>query len=87
LKLKSKDDKFDLEIKLTSLRKRLENVLTEISIIRDALRESGPPCCLKFFGKMISCDWIGPLEEKEFLRECKKCREEIKRIIEKWEVR
>ena len=69
---------------MTSLRKRLENVLAELAIIREALDRSGhyPSCCLTVgHNGKISCDAIGPLPEKEFLSKCQKCQENIKKTI------
>jgi len=69
---------------VTSLRKRLDNVLVELAIIRDGLNISSryPSCCLmvRNDGK-ISCDIMGPLPKKEFLKECKKCQAQIKRML------
>ena len=69
---------------MTSLKKRLENVIEELTVIYEALRNSSryPPCCLVIHqdGK-ISCDILGPLDEKDFLKECRKCQEEIKRVL------
>jgi hypothetical protein len=69
---------------MASLRKRLDNIFYELTVLRQALKESShyPPCCLRIHqnGK-ISCDVIGPLPEKEFLKECKKCRAQIKKLI------
>lgn len=71
---------------LTSLKRRLENVLVELAIIREAINnfKHYPPCCLKIYddGK-ISCDVIGPLPKNEFLEECSKCREWIKKTLSK----
>jgi len=71
--------------RVTSLRRRLDNVLSELETIREALSTSleYPACCLIFHsdGK-ISCDAKGPLEEKEFLKECKRCRAVIKEILD-----
>jgi len=70
---------------VTSLRKRLDNVLSELDTIRRALDESGeyPACCLIFHpdGK-INCDVKGPLEKEAFLKECKRCRILIKEILD-----
>jgi hypothetical protein len=72
------------ETLMASLRKRLDNILNEIEILREVLKGSSiyPPCCLKIHsdGK-ISCDAVGPLPEKEFLKECEKCRVRIERLI------
>jgi hypothetical protein len=69
---------------MASLRKRLDNILNELEILREALKCSSiyPPCCLKIHsdGK-ISCDVVGPLPEKEFLKECEKCRAVVKELI------
>jgi hypothetical protein len=69
---------------MTNIKKRLDNILSELTILREALKESGlyPPCCLRIYkdGK-ISCDVMGPLPEKEFLKECSKCRGTIERLL------
>jgi hypothetical protein len=69
---------------MTNIRKRLDNILSELAILQEALKRSNlyPPCCLKIYkdGK-ISCDIIGPLPKEEFLKECLKCRESIKRFV------
>ena len=73
---------------VTSLKKRFENVLAELAIIRGAFEHSSkfPPCCLTLYkdGK-LSCDANGPLPLEEFLKECRKCRMTIKRFIEQIE--
>jgi len=70
---------------MTSLRRRLDNALSELDTIRKALNESGeyPACCLILHsdGK-ISCDVKGPLEKEKFLKECKRCRAMIKEILD-----
>lgn len=69
---------------MTNLRRRLDNVLAELTIIREALSDSGryPSCCLKVYNdRRISCDVIGPLPEEEFLRECEKCKAQIRRKL------
>lgn len=69
---------------MTSIRKRMDNILDEIAIIREALAKSGryPPCCLSIYKNgEISCDILGPLPEKEFLKQCMRCRAEIERIL------
>ncbi len=69
---------------MTNLRKRLDNILAELAIIRDGLNNSShyPSCCLTVQndGK-ISCDIRGPLPEEEFLKECKKCQSQIKQML------
>jgi len=69
---------------VTNLRKRLDNVLAELAIIREGLNNSGryPSCCLTVHsdGK-ISCDVVGPLPEEEFLKECEKCQAQIKSML------
>lgn len=69
---------------MTSLKKRLENVLEELTVIHEALKNSShyPPCCLiiREDGR-VGCDIIGPLNEKDFLKECRKCQEEIKNVL------
>ena len=65
---------------MTNLRKRLDNVISELLIISDMLSKSEglPPCCLTIQEDgEISCDSLGPLPKKEFLEECGKCRAEI----------
>jgi len=69
---------------VTSLRRRLNNVLAELAIIREGLDKSGryPSCCLTVHndGK-LSCDVIGPLSEEDFLKECEKCQAQIKSML------
>jgi len=70
---------------MTSLRKRLDNVLNEISIISKEIHVSGqsPPCCLVFHeNDLISCDVLGPLPKERFLLECSECKARIKRLID-----
>jgi len=73
---------------VTSLRKRLDNVLAELEIIRSGLDNSSklPPCCLTSYedGK-LSCDANGPLPPEEFLKECRKCRTAIKHFLKQIE--
>jgi len=68
---------------MTSLRRRLDNVLTQLAIIRQALNMSSdyPPCCLISKEGMLSCDFLGPLPEEEFLKQCQKCQAEIKKVL------
>jgi len=69
---------------MTNIRNRMDNILSEISIIREALSKSKryPPCCLTLNRKgEISCDVLGPLAEKEFLEQCSKCRVKVERFI------
>jgi hypothetical protein len=78
------------DIAMASLRKRLDSLLYELTVLREALKESShyPPCCLKIHndGK-ISCDVTGPLPEKEFLKECEKCRAHIKKLMTQINIR
>jgi len=70
---------------VTSLRRRLDNVLSELDTIRKALNESDeyPACCLILHSDdRISCDVKGPLAKEEFLKECKSCRAMIKEILD-----
>jgi hypothetical protein len=70
---------------MTNLRKRLENILTELEIIKEALEKGGkvyPSCCLTFHkAGEISCDVIGLLPKEDFLRECRKCRDGIEKYM------
>jgi len=69
---------------VTNLKRRLDNVLAELAIIREGLEKAGryPSCCLRVHKDCkISCDVVGPLSEREFLRECEKCQVEIKRKL------
>jgi hypothetical protein len=71
-------------LQVTNIRNRMDNILVEIAIIHQGLARSGryPPCCLTLNEKgEISCDILGPLPEKEFLKQCMKCRAEIKRFL------
>ena len=70
---------------MTSLRKRLNNILTELAIMKDGLENSGeyPSCCLTFHENgQISCDVKGPLPKEQFLRECETCRMIVKAFVE-----
>ena len=71
---------------MTSLKRRLDNVLSELDTIRKALNESQeyPACCLIFHsdGK-ISCDVRAPLEREKFLKECRRCRVMIKEVLDR----
>jgi hypothetical protein len=70
---------------MTSLRKRLDNILNELSIISDeiSVSDASPPCCLVFHrNNLISCDVLGPLPREQFLLECSKCKARIKRLVE-----
>ncbi|MFQ6064864.1 MAG: hypothetical protein ACE5L6_05245 [Candidatus Bathyarchaeia archaeon] len=71
---------------MTNLRKRLDNVVAELEIIREGLSTSGryPTCCLTIHSNgEISCELKGPLPEKEFLEECKKCRVAMKGLLDR----
>jgi len=73
---------------VTSLRKRFDNVLAELDIIRSGLNNSGefPPCCLTLYGDgKLGCDINGPLPPEVFLKECIKCRKTIRRFLEQIE--
>jgi len=70
---------------MTSLKKRLDNILNEISIIGREINVSGhsPPCCLVFHeNDRISCDVLGPLPKEQFFQECSKCKARIKRLVD-----
>jgi len=70
---------------MTSLRKRLDNILDELSIISDeiSVSDQSPPCCLVFHkNDLISCDVLGPLPKEQFLLECSKCKARIKRLVD-----
>ena len=71
---------------MTSLRKRLDNILNEISIISQEIYLSGqsPPCCVVFHKNgLISCEVLGPLPKEHFLIECSKCKARIKRLVDR----
>ena len=73
---------------MTDIGERLRNILTELTIIKEALSRSGdyPPCCLKFHADgRISCGLIGPLPKEEFMRRCRECRIRTKRILKNLE--
>jgi hypothetical protein len=75
------------KFQVTSIRNRMDNILAEIAIIREGLAKSGryPPCCLAVNKEgEISCDVLGPLPEKEFLKQCMTCRAKIKKILAKF---
>lgn len=70
---------------MTTLRKRLNNVIAELEIIREGLSMSGrySMCCLTFHKNgEISCEMKGPLPEEEFLKECRKCRAKMKSFLD-----
>lgn len=70
---------------LTNLRKRLNNVLLEIEMIRKELENSWryPSCCLIFHKNgEISCDAKGKMPKEQFLRECEKCRALIRNFLD-----
>lgn len=70
---------------MTSLRKRLDNILVELAILRQEIDKASryPPCCLTFYkDRKISCDVYGPLPEKEFSALCERCRATIKEFLE-----
>ena len=75
---------------MTSLKRRLDNVLVELDIIREELEKSGqnPPCCLILNknGK-ISCDAYGPLPKADFLKKCQKCRTRLEKFLAQVEKR
>lgn len=69
---------------LTSLKRRLDNILVELEIIREALEKSGqhPPCCLTVDkNERISCDAYGPLSKAEFLIKCHECRTTLRNFL------
>jgi hypothetical protein len=71
---------------VTNLRRRLDNVTSELVTIRDMLNKCGehPPCCLRIRKDgELSCEVIGPLPKKEFLRKCRNCRAEIRSFLER----
>jgi len=71
-------------LQVTNLRNRMDNILAEIVIISEGLAKSGryPPCCLTVNkNSEIGCDILGPLQEKDFLEQCMKCRVEIERFL------
>jgi hypothetical protein len=76
---------FSEGISVTNLKKRLDNVISELLIISDMLNKSEgpPPCCLTIQENgEICCESLGPLPKKEFLEECGKCRAEIISFLE-----
>lgn len=90
-------------VKVTSLRKRLDNVLNQLSqmetapddeaagnvaaqlsIIKDAFRESDsyPVCCFTYdANERILCDSNGPLGREEFMKKCRLCQAQIKEAL------
>ena len=70
---------------MTSLKKRVDNVISELLIISDMLGKSKglPPCCLTIQENgEISCEIVDSLPKKAFLEECRKCRTEIVNFLE-----
>ena len=72
-------------LRLTSLRERLDNVLAELTIIKDVLDKcnNGPPCCLilQKNGK-IGCNIVRPMEKEQFYKKCEKCRDQIRKFLD-----
>ena len=69
---------------MTSLKRRLDNVLAELAIIQEGLEASNhySSCCLTIHDdNKISCDTTGPLPKEEFLKECQKCKDKIEKIL------
>jgi hypothetical protein len=69
---------------MTSPRKRLENILCELEILREAVKNQSryPPCRLKIYSNgKIGRDAVKPLPEKEFLKECQKCKAQILKLV------
>ena len=70
---------------MTNAKKRLESVVAELGIIQEGLNTSGryPTCCLTIRRNgETSCEVRGPLPESEFLKECKKCRAEMRSFLD-----
>lgn len=70
---------------LTSLRKRLDAIIVALAVVREKVENCRgyPPCCLAFHkDNRISCDMLGPMPERAFLLHCKKCRENMKEILD-----
>ena len=88
---------------MTSLKKRLDNVLNELSrmdaepdvetsnnvvaqlsIIKDAFKESEryPVCCFTYDAcSRIVCDTCGPLASEAFMEKCRACQAQIKEAL------
>ncbi|MEM2917260.1 MAG: hypothetical protein QXN63_02760 [Candidatus Bathyarchaeia archaeon] len=63
------------------MRRRLDNVLAQLTIIRQNLDKPAkqPFCCITFHrDEKVSCDVLKPLLYKQFLKECEKCRKAMK---------
>ncbi|UCE29454.1 MAG: hypothetical protein JSV85_01625 [Candidatus Bathyarchaeota archaeon] len=70
---------------MTSLRKRLDNVIAELTIIKDVLDRcnKSPPCCLilRKDGE-IGCNMVKPMKKKQFYEKCEECRRQIREILD-----
>ncbi|MCW3994680.1 MAG: hypothetical protein NWE98_00840 [Candidatus Bathyarchaeota archaeon] len=88
---------------MTSLKKRLDNVLNQLSqmdaeldeqaadnvvaqlsIIKNAFRESDscPVCCFSYDkNSRLLCDSNGPLGREEFMKKCRSCQAQIKEAL------
>jgi hypothetical protein len=88
---------------MTSVRKRLDNVLKELDamdtrldeeavrnvmvqlwVVRSAFRETekSPMCCYRYnLEAQVTCDTTGPLELEQFMKKCRQCQTQIKRVL------
>ena len=60
------------------------NVVTQLSIIKGAFKESDrfPVCCFTYdSGSRIVCDCNGPLGTEEFMEKCRVCQAQIKEAL------
>ena len=70
---------------MTSLKRRLDNILSEIMNINQEINvsENAIPCHLVFHEQdQLSCDVLGPLPRELFFQECSKCKAKIKELID-----
>ncbi len=70
---------------MTSLRRRLDNVLAELAIIEDVLNKcnKGPPCCLIYRKNgEIGCGMVNPMKKEQFYEKCEECREQIRKLLD-----
>lgn len=73
---------------MTSVRRRLDNVLAQITIIRQNLDKPAkqPFCCVTFHkDEKVSCDVLEQLPYAQFLKECEKCRKVMKASLQQIE--
>ena len=72
-------------VRLTSLRERFDNVIAELTIIKDVLDKcsKSPPCCLilRKDGE-IGCNMVEPTKKSQFYEKCEECRKHIRKFLD-----